>query len=58
LPPPGLYRTQPVLPLPINLVATGNVIHAIKDTDLDGHLVKFGTMGVYGTPKIDAVVAT
>ncbi len=36
-----------------NLVSTANVIYAVKETNLDCHIVKLGTMGVYGTPNID-----
>jgi UDP-sulfoquinovose synthase len=34
-------------------VSTANVIHAVNETNLDCHIVKLGTMGVYGTPNID-----
>jgi len=36
-----------------NLVATLNVIWAIREVAPDAHLVKLGTMGEYGTPNID-----
>ena len=36
-----------------NLVGTCNVIHAVKEFNPDCHIVKLGTMGVYGTPNID-----
>jgi UDP-sulfoquinovose synthase len=36
-----------------NLLSTLNLVHAIKDLDSSIHLVKLGTMGVYGTPNID-----
>lgn len=36
-----------------NLVSTANLIHAVKEHDLNCHIVKLGTMGVYGTPNID-----
>ncbi len=36
-----------------NLISTANVIHAVKETNIDCHIVKLGTMGVYGTPNID-----
>lgn len=36
-----------------NIVGTLNVLFAIKETGLDCHLVKLGTMGEYGTPNID-----
>ena len=36
-----------------NVVGTLNLLFAIKEFDLDCHLVKLGTMGEYGTPNID-----
>ncbi|UWQ22239.1 NAD-dependent epimerase/dehydratase family protein [Jannaschia sp. W003] len=36
-----------------NLMATFNVIQAMKAHVPDAHLVKLGTMGEYGTPNID-----
>ncbi|MFZ3341078.1 MAG: NAD-dependent epimerase/dehydratase family protein [Terriglobales bacterium] len=36
-----------------NVVGTLNVLFAIKEFQLDCHLVKLGTMGEYGTPNID-----
>jgi UDP-sulfoquinovose synthase len=36
-----------------NLVSTANVVHAVKEHNLDCHIIKLGTMGVYGTPNID-----
>jgi len=36
-----------------NLTSTFNLIFAIKDICPDAHLLKLGTMGEYGTPKID-----
>jgi UDP-sulfoquinovose synthase len=36
-----------------NLLSTLNLIHAIKEYKPDCHIVKLGTMGVYGTPNID-----
>lgn len=36
-----------------NLVSTANLIYAVKEHNLDCHIVKLGTMGVYGTPNID-----
>ena len=36
-----------------NLVSTANLIYAVKEHDLKCHIVKLGTMGVYGTPNID-----
>lgn len=36
-----------------NLVGTLNILYTIKDYLPSAHLVKLGTMGEYGTPKID-----
>jgi UDP-sulfoquinovose synthase len=36
-----------------NLRVTNNLVWAVKDFSLDTHIVKLGTMGVYGTPNID-----
>jgi UDP-sulfoquinovose synthase len=36
-----------------NLISTANLIYAVKEHDIDCHVVKLGTMGVYGTPNID-----
>ena len=36
-----------------NLVSTANVIYAVKEHNIQCHIVKLGTMGVYGTPNID-----
>ena len=36
-----------------NLVGTLNILHAMKETCPQAHLVKLGTMGEYGTPNID-----
>ncbi|MEX1047838.1 MAG: NAD-dependent epimerase/dehydratase family protein [Actinomycetota bacterium] len=36
-----------------NVVGTLNVLWAMRDLAPDAHLVKLGTMGEYGTPKID-----
>lgn len=36
-----------------NLVSTLNLVQAIGETDRSVHVVKLGTMGVYGTPNID-----
>lgn len=42
-----------VFTLTNNLVSTCNLIHAVADFNSDCHIVKLGTMGVYGTPNID-----
>jgi UDP-sulfoquinovose synthase len=44
---------EAILTITNNLVSTANVIHAVNETNLDCHIVKLGTMGVYGTPNID-----
>jgi UDP-sulfoquinovose synthase len=36
-----------------NLIGTLNIIHAMREVCPDTHLVKLGTMGEYGTPKVD-----
>lgn len=36
-----------------NLLSTLNVIHAVKESKPDCHIIKLGTMGEYGTPNID-----
>jgi UDP-sulfoquinovose synthase len=36
-----------------NLRVTNNLIWAIRDYTPDTHVIKLGTMGVYGTPNID-----
>ncbi|MCK9375546.1 MAG: NAD-dependent epimerase/dehydratase family protein [Syntrophobacterales bacterium] len=46
-------REAAVFTLTNNLVSTCNVIHAVAEFNPDCHIVKLGTMGVYGTPNID-----
>ncbi|HED35970.1 MAG TPA: NAD-dependent epimerase/dehydratase family protein [Gammaproteobacteria bacterium] len=36
-----------------NLRVTNNLIWAVRDYSPDSHIIKLGTMGVYGTPNID-----
>ena len=36
-----------------NLLATNNLMFAVKDLSPDTHIIKLGTMGEYGTPNID-----
>jgi UDP-sulfoquinovose synthase len=36
-----------------NLIGTLNIIHSMRDTCPEAHLIKLGTMGEYGTPNID-----
>ncbi|GAA0423636.1 NAD-dependent epimerase/dehydratase family protein [Cocleimonas flava] len=36
-----------------NLRVTNNLIWAVRDFSPDTHIIKLGTMGVYGTPNID-----
>jgi UDP-sulfoquinovose synthase len=35
-----------------NIVSTFNLLFAMRDLEPEAHLVKLGTMGEYGTPKI------
>ena len=46
-------RTQAVFTQQNNIIGTLNLIFAIKKICPDTHLLKLGTMGVYGTPNID-----
>lgn len=48
-----LNRETAVFTLTNNLVSTLNLIHAVAETNPACHIVKLGTMGVYGTPNID-----
>lgn len=48
-----MNREKAVFTLSNNLVGTANLIHAVKEFNPDCHIVKLGTMGVYGTPNID-----
>jgi len=48
-----LNRDAAVFTLSNNLVSTCNLVHAVAENDPDCHIVKLGTMGVYGTPNID-----
>ena len=36
-----------------NLLITNNLMFAVKDLSPDAHVIHIGTMGEYGTPKID-----
>jgi UDP-sulfoquinovose synthase len=36
-----------------NLIGTCNLVHAVKEYNPSCHIIKLGTMGVYGTPNID-----
>lgn len=36
-----------------NVIGTLNLLYAIKETAPNAHLVKLGTLGEYGTPKMD-----
>lgn len=44
---------EAIFTLQNNLTSTANVIFAVKETDISCHIIKLGTMGVYGTPNID-----
>jgi UDP-sulfoquinovose synthase len=46
-------REAAIFTLTNNLVSTANLIHAVAEFQPDCHIVKLGTMGVYGTPNID-----
>ncbi|MDI6854547.1 MAG: NAD-dependent epimerase/dehydratase family protein [Deltaproteobacteria bacterium] len=48
-----LNRETAAFTLTNNLLSTLNLIHAVAETDSACHIVKLGTMGVYGTPNID-----
>jgi UDP-sulfoquinovose synthase len=48
-----LRRRAAALTLQNNLMATANVIFAVREFVPDAHIVKLGTMGEYGTPNID-----
>lgn len=36
-----------------NLLVTNNLMYAVRDFSRETHIIKLGTMGEYGTPKID-----
>ena len=46
-------REEAVFTLRNNLIGTCNLIHAVRELQPDCHIIKIGTMGVYGTPNID-----
>lgn len=46
-------QPQAIFTITNNLVSTANVVYAVKETNINCHIVKLGTMGVYGTPNID-----
>jgi UDP-sulfoquinovose synthase len=48
-----LNRQAATLTLRNNLLATANVIFAVREYSPDAHIIKLGTMGEYGTPNID-----
>lgn len=48
-----LSRETAVFTLTNNLVSTLNLVYAVAQLAPECHLVKLGTMGVYGTPDID-----
>jgi len=48
-----LNREAAAFTLTNNLVSTLNLVHAVAECAPDCHIVKLGTMGVYGTPNID-----
>ena len=48
-----LNRQAAMLTLNNNLNVTANLIFAVREFCPEGHIVKLGTMGEYGTPDID-----
>ncbi len=48
-----MNREKAVFTLTNNLVSTFNIIHAVKEFNPHCHIIKLGTMGVYGTPNIN-----
>jgi len=48
-----LNRDKAAFTIQNNLISTLNIIHAVKETNPDCHIIKLGTMGEYGTPAID-----
>lgn len=46
-------RDKAAFTLANNLISTLNIIHAVKEVNLECHIIKLGTMGEYGTPNID-----
>jgi UDP-sulfoquinovose synthase len=48
-----MNREKAVFTLTNNLVSTFNIIHAVKEFNPQCHIIKLGTMGVYGTPNIN-----
>lgn len=48
-----LNRSAATLTLMNNLKVTANLIFAVREFCQDAHIIKLGTMGEYGTPKID-----
>jgi UDP-sulfoquinovose synthase len=44
---------EAIFTLTNNLVSTANLVHAVQEHNLRCHIIKLGTMGVYGTPNID-----
>ncbi len=48
-----LNRRAASLTLQNNLMATANLIFAVREFCPEAHIIKLGTMGEYGTPNID-----
>jgi UDP-sulfoquinovose synthase len=46
-------RNAAIFTLTNNLVSTANLVHAVQEFAPRCHIIKLGTMGVYGTPNID-----
>ena len=48
-----INRDKAALTIQNNLISTLNVVYAVKEVNLECHIIKIGTMGEYGTPNID-----
>jgi UDP-sulfoquinovose synthase len=48
-----ISRDKAAFTLQNNLLSTLNMTYAVKETNLECHIIKLGTMGEYGTPNID-----
>lgn len=48
-----INRDKAAITVQNNLISTLNIVYAVKETNIDCHIIKIGTMGEYGTPNID-----
>jgi UDP-sulfoquinovose synthase len=48
-----LNHKRAVFTIQNNLLATANLVYAVRDFSPRTHIIKLGTMGEYGTPNID-----